>query len=260
MEKQLYRGLIRLFNNKVIGRFLQKASQTSVSKWFIPIYAKWFKINEEEIEKHRKEFTSLEDFFIRKLKADARLVNGNENEFVSPVDARIEQFGQVMDSCIKVKGLTYSIEDLLKDHDMSARYKDGLFVVLYLSPADYHRIHAPADAVVIKQYDLGGKSTPVNKLGLTLGRSPLSTNYRIVSELKQEDGTWLAIVKVGAMWINTIELTHPSSNVKKGEEVGYFSFGSTIVLLFEKDKVELHPALKRSSSIRVGEPLAVKKD
>ncbi|QST01148.1 phosphatidylserine decarboxylase [Pontibacillus sp. ALD_SL1] len=258
MRKLVYRGVIRLFNNKVIGSFLQNMSQASISKSLIPLYAKWFKINEEEIEKSRKEFTSLEDFFTRELRAGVRPIEGSENEFISPVDAKVEQFGGVKSSLIEVKGVTYSIENLLKDEEMNERYKDGLFVVLYLSPADYHRIHSPAEGVVTKQYELGGNSTPVNKVGLTLGKSPLSTNYRIVSELQQEDGTRLAIVKVGAMWVNTIELTHPSSHVKRGEEVGYFSFGSTVVLLFEKDKVRLHPALRRSSSIRVGEPLAIK--
>ena len=93
---------------------------------------------------------------------------------------------------------------------------------------------------------------------MTLGKSPLSTNYRIVSELRQEDGTFIALVKVGAMWVNTIELTHPTLNLEKGEEVGFFSFGSTVVLLFEKGKVSLSPSLERQASIKAGEPLARK--
>ncbi|MBA2176007.1 phosphatidylserine decarboxylase [Halobacillus locisalis] len=259
MKKQVYRGIISVLNSRRIGGVLHNMSRSSVSRWVIPLYAKLFGIDDDELDKQRREFRSLEDFFVRKLKKEARPIEGDVNELVSPVDAKVEQFGRVEDTSIEVKGITYFIEDLLKHEEMSARYRDGLFVVLYLSPGDYHRIHSPGKAVVEKQYDLGGKSTPVNKTGMTLGNSPLSTNYRIVSEMKMDDGMRFALVKVGAMWVNTIELTHPSSEVEKGEEIGYFSFGSTVVLLFEKGKVDLHPNVKRGSLVRVGEPLAVKR-
>ncbi|WP_231853987.1 phosphatidylserine decarboxylase [Halobacillus halophilus] len=121
-------------------------------------------------------------------------------------------------------------------------------------------MHSPADAVVTKQYELGGKSISVNKWGLALEHSPISTNYRIVTELKQDDGMYIALVKVGAMWVHTIQLSHSTSHLKKGEEVGFFNFGSTVVLLFEKRKVSLNEKLKRESFIRVGEPLANKID
>nr|WP_255648184.1 archaetidylserine decarboxylase [Pseudalkalibacillus hwajinpoensis] len=231
-------------------------SQTRFSRRLIPLYVKLFNVQTDELDQQLKEFPSLEAFFVRKLKSGSRSFKGKD--IASPVDGKLEQFGEVDDTLIEVKGIVYSIEDFLQDDEMIARYRHGKFLVLYLSPKDYHRIHAPADAVVGKQYELGGKSTPVNKLGMTLGKSPLSTNYRIVSELKQEDETFMALVKVGAMWVNTIELTHPSSHLRKGEEIGFFRFGSTVVLLFEKDKVHLHPKLKRQAAIKAGEILAMK--
>ncbi|MGA9289371.1 MAG: phosphatidylserine decarboxylase [Anaerobacillus sp.] len=258
MKKHLYRGMIGLLNSRRLGYLINKLSGTRCSRWLIPLYVKLFNIQTDELDKQLKEFTSLEAFFVRKLKSGSRSVKGKESDIVSPVDAKLEQFGEVDDTVIEVKGIAYSIEELLQDEEMIARYRHGAFLVLYLSPKDYHRIHSPSDAVVGKQYELGEKSTPVNKLGMTLGKSPLSTNYRIVSELKQEDGMFIALVKVGAMWVNTIELTHPTSNLEKGEEVGFFSFGSTVVLLFEKGKVHLSPNLKRQSSIKVGEPIARK--
>ncbi|QHA90892.1 phosphatidylserine decarboxylase [Bacillus sp. N1-1] len=260
MKKYVYRGMIGLLNSKRLGYFINKMSRTQFSRWLIPLYVKFFNIQTDELDKKLKEFTSLEAFFIRKLKSGSRSVKGEGSDIVSPVDAKLEQFGEIDDTLIEVKGIAYSIEDLLQDKEMIVRYRHGLFLVLYLSPRDYHRIHAPADAVVGKQYELGGKSTPVNKLGMTLGKSPLSTNYRIVSELKQEDGTFIALVKVGAMWVNTIELTHPTLNLEKGEEVGFFRFGSTVVLLFEKDKVSLSPSLEGQASIKAGEPLARKRN
>lgn len=256
MKKLLYRGMISMLNSRSVGRFLNKMSRTRFSRVLIPLYVKLFNIRTGELDQQLSEFPSLEAFFVRKLKSGSRTFKGKD--IASPVDAKVEQFGEVDETLIKVKGITYSIEDLLQDDDMIDRYRDGMFLVLYLSPKDYHRIHAPADAVVGKQYKLGGKSAPVNKLGLTLGKSPLSTNYRIVTELKQEDGMFLALVKVGAMWVNTIEMTHPSSYLNKGEEIGFFRFGSTVVLLFEKDKVHLHPNLKREAAIKAGETVAMK--
>ncbi len=260
LKKRVYRGVICLLNSRRLGYFINKMSRTRFSKWLIPIYVKLFNIQTNELDLKLKEFTSLEAFFVRKLKSGSRSVKGSGSDIVSPVDAKLEQFGEIDDTLIKVKGIRYSIEDLLQDKEMIARYRHGVFLVLYLSPRDYHRIHAPADAVIGKQYELGGKSTPVNKLGMTLGKSPLSTNYRIVSELRQDDGMFMALVKVGAMWVNTIELTHPTLNLEKGEEVGFFSFGSTVVLLFEKDKVSLSPRLERQASIKTGEPLARKRN
>ncbi|MCA0173830.1 archaetidylserine decarboxylase [Bacillus sp. RAR_GA_16] len=254
MKKTLYRGMIGMLNARSLGRLLHKMSRTSFSRRLIPLYVKIFNIQTDELDQQLKEFPSLEAFFIRRLKSGSRSFHGRD--IASPVDAKLEQFGEVDDTLIKVKGISYSIEDLLQDDEMIARYRHGLFLVLYLSPKDYHRIHAPTDATIGKQYELGGKSFPVNQMGLTLGKSPLSTNYRIVSELKQEDGMFLALVKVGAMWVNTIELTHPASQVKKGEEIGFFRFGSTVVLLFEKDKVHLHPNLKEQATIKAGETVA----
>lgn len=256
MKKHVYRGMISVLNSRRIGDFINKMARTRFSRKLIPLYVKLYNIQTDELDQTIKEFASLEAFFVRKLKPGSRPLKGKSSDIVSPVDAKLEQFGEIDDTLIEVKGIGYSIEDLLQDKEMIARYKHGMFLVLYLSPSDYHRIHAPADAVVGKQYELGGKSTPVNQLGMTLGKSPLSTNYRIVSELKQEDGTFIALVKVGAMWVNTIELTHPTLNLKKGEEVGLFRFGSTVVLLFEKDKVSLCPSLERQAFIKAGEPLA----
>ncbi|MBN9653524.1 phosphatidylserine decarboxylase [Halobacillus sp. GSS1] len=258
MKTYVYRGIIRMFNSKTVGRFIHKLSRSSLSRRLIPLYVKLFEIPTGELNKPLKDFTSLEEFFIRELKEGARPVKGLEEEIVSPVDASVEQFGEVQDKMIQVKGISYSIQDLLRNQEMITRYRNGLFLVLYLSPSDYHRIHSPAQAVVEKQFDLGGKSSPVNKWGLTMGESPISTNYRIITELKLEEGMYMALIKVGAMWVNTIEWTHPHSRLRKGEEVGFFSFGSTVVLLFENGKVKFQPDLKTQRSVKAGEPLAVK--
>ena len=258
MKKHLYRSIISFLSSPWIGKFILRASRSPLSRWLILPFVKVLKIQTDELDKNIKEFTSLEDFFVRKLRAGARPVKEGKKEIVSPVDAKVEQFGEIKGTAFKIKGIPYSIDDLLENKEMIERFQDGLFIVLYLSPQDYHRIHSPADGVVTKQYELGGKSTPVNKWGMALGNSPISTNYRIVTELKQDDGMYIALVKVGAMWVNTIQLSHSTAHLKKGEEVGFFNFGSTVVLLFEKRKVSLNERVKRESFIKAGEPLANK--
>src|SRR5699024_4406706 len=102
---------------------------------------------------------------------------------------------------------------------------------------------------------LGEKSFPVNSLGLKWGDCPLSTNYRIISEIKTAFGN-MAIAKIGALNINSIQLTHAADSFKKGEEIGYFTFGSTVILLIEQ-----HPTFKSSieteSEVKYGERVGV---
>lgn len=128
-------------------------------------------------------------------------------------------------------------------------------MVLYLSPSHYHRIHSPLTGTVLRRFTLGRKSYPVNQLGLKYGREPLSKNYRVVTELVSRDKN-VAVVKVGAMFVNSIELVHERENVQKGEEMAYFTFGSTVVLLFEKGMVQVNTSLQKGQEIRLGECLA----
>ena len=123
--------------------------------------------------------------------------------------------------------------------------------------ADYHRMHSPMDGVVVKQYVLGQKSYPVNQLGLTYGRNPLSHNYRMVSEIQYNGEQRYAFIKVGAMFVNSIELTNTTTQWRKGEEVGYFSFGSTVVMLFEKNAVQFSPNVVQGASIKMGKAFAI---
>ncbi|MDV2887664.1 phosphatidylserine decarboxylase, partial [Alkalihalophilus pseudofirmus] len=97
----------------------------------------------------------------------------------------------------------------------------------------YHRIHSPVDGTVTKQWTLGRKSYPVNKWGIKYGVRTLAKNYRVITEVKTVTGH-VAIVKVGAMFVNSIETTYKGSELVKGKEMAYFTFGSTVVLLFEK--------------------------
>lgn len=249
----LYRLLIELTNQKTVSLVLRKFSQSKISSALIPSFARVFKLNKEEMEQQIHTFETLHDLFIRKLKVDSRPIDQSPNSVVSPVDGVLEDIGTISASkLIEVKGKQYSIAEMLGQEDILRKYSEGTFIILYLSPSHYHRIHSPVSGVLTKQWTLGSKSYPVNKLGLKYGKAPLSKNYRTISEVKHDNGH-VAIVKVGAMFVNSIETTHLSDTITKGEEIAYFSFGSTVVLLFEKDSFSPLASTRRKTEIRVGE-------
>ncbi|TSB46840.1 phosphatidylserine decarboxylase [Alkalicoccobacillus porphyridii] len=230
---------VELSNGPFLSKRLKSFAESTYSKPFVPLFVKAFKIDLKEASLPIKQYNSLHSFFIRELKEGKREVDQEGHSVVSPVDGVLAEQGELQaDSCFEVKGQRYTIVDMLGSEQAASFYKEGTYMVLYLSPSHYHRFHAPLSGTVLERWKLGNTSYPVNHLGMKYGKKPLSGNFRIISEIKSKFGT-MAMVKVGAMNINTIELTHDSEVLKKGEEVGYFSFGSTIVLLFTKDMIAL---------------------
>ena len=254
MKKYLYQRSIELTNGAFTSNLIRQFAQSKNSRRFIPGYIKAYQILTDDVEKPLDSFPTLHDFFVRKLSGGSRPVSAAPA--VSPVDGKIEIAGELQkDVRFLVKGQQYSLADLLGDRALADRYRDGKYAVLYLSPADYHRIHSPADGKVKKQYVLGKKSYPVNSAGLQYGKAPISGNYRMITELETAFGMML-LVKVGAMFVNSIKLTETGSEWQKGSEVGYFSFGSTVVLFFEGNSIEFVEDMFPGQQIKVGEALA----
>jgi len=257
MIQGLYRFMIELTNGRWTSVILRRFARSSVSRFMIPSFAKIYHLNLEETEKDLSDYATLHDLFVRTLKNEARVIDKNEETVVSPVDAVIEDVGPITEtSDILVKGKTYSIKEMLGDQELLAKYIHGTYMILYLSPSHYHRIHSPVNGVVTKQWTLGAKSYPVNKLGLKYGVRTLAKNYRVITEVKTDYGH-VAIVKVGAMFVNSIETTHKGSELEKGGELAYFSFGSTVVLLFEKDIFQIDSTIHTPKDIKVGEKIGI---
>ncbi|ANU25590.1 phosphatidylserine decarboxylase [Planococcus versutus] len=253
MKKYLYQRLIELTNGAFTSSLIRQFASSPKSGKFIPSYIKTYQIETTDIIQSVESFPTLHDFFVRKLTVESRQVA--LSTIISPVDGKVEIAGDVQkDSQFLVKGQQYSLADLLGEKKMADRYEGGKYAVLYLSPADYHRIHSPATGNVTKQYVLGKKSYPVNAVGLHYGKTPISGNYRMITELETEFGKML-VVKVGAMFVNSIKLTETGSVWVKGREVGYFSFGSTVVLFFEKDCIEFVEDVSNRQQIKMGEAL-----
>ncbi|HLO12761.1 MAG TPA: phosphatidylserine decarboxylase [Pseudoneobacillus sp.] len=257
MIQGLYRLMIELTNGKWTSSLLRRFARSRASRFVVPSFARIYQLNVDEMEKSVSEYPTLHDLFVRTLKNESRVIDRSEDSVVSPVDAVIEDIGPIKETSeILVKGKTYSIEEMLGDQEVLSKYLNGTYMILYLSPSHYHRIHSPVDGTVTKQWTLGAKSYPVNKLGLKYGVRTLAKNYRVITEVKTSFGH-VAIVKVGAMFVNSIETTHKGSELEKGGEMAYFSFGSTVVLLFEKNTFQVESAIQTPKDIKVGEKIGV---
>ncbi|MGF2617171.1 phosphatidylserine decarboxylase [Rossellomorea vietnamensis] len=252
MRKFFYRSFIELTNKRWTSFLLRRFVQSGVSARFIPSYIKTYKINIDEVEKEAAAYPDLHSFFIRNLKEGMRRIEGAEDDVVSPVDGMLADTGTVSKALnMKVKGKDYSIEEMLGSKEKAEVYEGGQYMILYLSPADYHRIHSPLSGKVIERWELGRHSYPVNELGLQYGVRTLAKNFRSMTEVDYGTGK-MCLAKVGAMFVNSIEYTHEGEKWEKGEEIGYFSFGSTVILLFEKGNFHLKEDLKVPGKVKMG--------
>ncbi|MHC0035833.1 phosphatidylserine decarboxylase [Pseudoneobacillus sp. C159] len=255
MLKLFYRMAIELTNGKWSSNLLKKFARSHLSRRFVASFAKTYRINTDEMEQALHEYPTLHDFFIRKLKAEARPIHEEQVAIVSPVDAVIEDIGIIdSNSIMEVKGKPYSITEMLGSEEKAKPYLEGTYMIFYLSPSHYHRIHSPVTGTVKDQWVLGSKSYPVNKSGLKYGRRTLAKNYRSITEIVTQ-GKQIAMVKVGAMFVNSIELTHPNESLTKGSEMAYFTFGSTVILLLPKNQFKLEEIINTPYPIKVGEKI-----
>lgn len=253
MKKAIYQSFIELSGNRFHSNLLKTFTKSKMSKLINKSFVKIYNINELEMEKPLDEYGSLQELFVRNLKVDAREIDEDPKSVVSPVDGILADVGQVTEECaFHVKNQDYSLEEMLGNKKTTEKYKQGTYIILYLSPSHYHRIHTPVSGTIVGRWALGSKSYPVNALGLKLGKRPLSKNYRLITEVRLANAKHYALVKVGALNVNSIHPTSSKKAIKKGEEMAYFSFGSTVVLLFEKDFLTLDSAVKAPMEVQVG--------
>lgn len=256
MTKWLLRAMTELSSRKWISRITGKFAQSSASRSMIPRFAKLYGIATHEAEKEIGEYHSLNDFFTRRLKSGMREVDASPNSLVSPVDALITGAGVIKAGTIlNVKGQNYTIEELLNGSPRTASYRDGYYMVLYLSPTDYHRIHVPVTGQIVERDHIRGKVYPVNDFGLKHMKRVLSRNERLITYIAHSNGE-AAVVKVGAMNVSSIQYVRPLKEfVEKGDELAYFEFGSTVVLLLEDNSFIPRKGLQTGDKVRMGERL-----
>lgn len=182
-------------------------------------------------------FSSFNDFFIRKLKPQTRPIVSDPNVLTTPADGRYLVYPSIEEFVIK--GKRFSLSTFLQDPQLTKRYQDGSMVIVRLCPVDYHRFHFPSDGIASKPKVINGNLYSVNPLALRKRISILCENKRVITEIDTQKFGKIQYVEIGATSVGSIRQTfHHLTPVKKGEEKGYFEFGgSCIVLLFEKGRI-----------------------
>jgi phosphatidylserine decarboxylase len=221
-------------------------------------------------------YPSFNAFFTRALKAGARPLAGGEHDVVSPVDGTLSQLGAVRDGqLLQAKGMHYTAAALLADEAAATRYDGGGFACIYLAPYNYHRIHMPLAGRLTATRYVPGQLYSVNAATARTVPGLFARNERVVCEFDTELGP-LAVVMVGALFVGSIEtvfageinpprtrgglVSHIETGVDRpfarGEELGRFNMGSTVVLLLGHRATRFADRLGPGSTLRLGQALA----
>jgi phosphatidylserine decarboxylase len=241
----------------------------------IRFFLRRFDINLAEAEREQAtDYHSFNDFFTRALKSDRRPIAGSAADWVSPVDGCVSQFGRIeAGRLIQAKGRDYSLRELLGgDTAMAEQFDQGEFATLYLSPKDYHRIHMPMAARLVKTRFIPGKLFSVNPLTADTVPRLFARNERLVCEFESPQGRFVMVL-VGAMIVASIETTwsgvvapwrrriqeqtfdNPAPACDRGQEMGRFKLGSTVILAFEPGGIRWSEDIKQGASVSLGQRL-----
>ena len=233
-----------------------------------------------EAEQPLEAYPTLNRFFTRKLRPGARSWPADPSVVASPVDGAVGQTGIVREGrLIQAKGRWYEVAQLLEDPGCAARYEGGVFITLYLSPRDYHRIHAPVAGEIREARHVPGALLPVNAPSVAHMPDLFARNERLMCHVDGPLGR-VAVVAVGAYnvgrisaafdpawnapdgrsaWVtnrrglqSAVRRYDPPVAVKQGDEIMTFHLGSTVVLVFEPGKIKLAEALEPGSPVRLG--------
>jgi phosphatidylserine decarboxylase len=212
----------------------------------------------------QQEFSSFNDFFTRKLKTDARPVDTASTVAVSPADGKILAYSSIGNSDFIIKGYRFDVRTFLNNARLAQKYLDGTLVIIRLAPFDYHRFHFPVTGSVSPVTRINGDYYSVNPLALRRMTEIFCLNKREFTVISNPLFGDVVMVEVGATMVGSIVQTHTGNSAKKGDEKGYFKFGgSTVVLLFEKNKIHIDEDLLRNSfngyetTIKEGERIGV---
>ncbi|EMN02402.1 phosphatidylserine decarboxylase [Leptospira noguchii str. 2007001578] len=262
--KDFYLLILSIVPKNLLSRLFGLLASSRLPRFIlIPIlkaFARAYKINVDEAELEIQEYNSLNEFFTRALKAEARIIDSADDEMVSPVDAKITGYGDINQRIIiQAKGVDYNLKELIGGSKYLEDFTNGKYITFYLSPQDYHRIHSPAYGKILGYYYEPGKLFPVNELAVFGIRGLFPKNERLITYLQTEYGK-VAVIKVGASNVGRIRVTYDnkivtntlirttrtveykevSIMIDKGAELGRFEMGSTVILLMEKDTFQFN--------------------
>lgn len=221
------------------------------------------------------DFATFNEFFVRELDDDARAVDDAASSIVSPVDGTVSIAATLRnDMLIQAKGLEYSLDDLLAtDLEQARAYADGIFATIYLAPYNYHRVHAPISGQLVAAHYVPGDLFSVNQTTVERVDGLFRRNERLIMHFATAQGP-AALVFVGALNVGSIstpwsgeirprkngvgealQLSGHSTTVQKGDLLGWFNMGSTVILLLPKASSQWAEHLTPGTTLRMGEAI-----
>jgi len=260
--------------SNVFHKFATKEFPKTIQNFINNGYVNILGLDMSEFEK-ASTYKTLNKLFTRELKVE-REIDTNEQHFISPADSFVSESGDIQDqTACQIKGMSYSVKELLTEeiiYDNFEKLKNGTFMNFYLSPKDYHRYHASFDCKVTKLIHVPGKLYPVNFTYLNKQESLFVENERVIMECQTDAGQLFYMVFVGALNVGKMVFTfepkvktntdaiHPvvyeyeDLVIKKGDCLGYFEMGSTVLMFWEKDMVELDNII--NTKVRFGDVIS----
>jgi phosphatidylserine decarboxylase len=231
---------------------------------------------DEAISDDLASYDSFNAFFTRQLKPEARPLDKGAKVITSPADGVISQAGKIVkNKVLQAKNVDYSLARLVGDSNQSKHYENGIFSTIYLSPKDYHRVHIPADGQLLNSRYIPGELFSVNQQTAEMVPNLFARNERLVCEFKSAQLGHFSVIFVGAMLVAGIETVwggmekpgpgavretdHSDQEIyfSKGDELGRFKFGSTVILLFPENSVTLNKNIAATSPVNVAEKFAL---
>jgi phosphatidylserine decarboxylase len=279
MRNWIYTALLYIAPQHLLTLLMYKLTRARFApwknwqmRWFIKRYNVDMSL---AIEENTLKYPDFNTFFTRALKPEARPIAANEAALVCPADGTVSQAGNIEhDRLFQAKGHYYTLSDLLAgDEKLAATYIDGDFATIYLSPRDYHRVHMPCEAVLQSMTYVPGKLFSVNDYTARNVPRLFARNERIICTFMTQHGPMILIL-VGAFNVGSMEtiwhgmVTPPYGRkichwryddqhigLQKGEEMGRFNMGSTVIMLLPKGYAELVPAVHSSAHVVMGQEL-----
>lgn len=262
----------------VLSRFVHRLMRTRrpwLKRLLIQQFMKGYAVNMQEAANiDPLAYDSFNAFFTRALKADARTWVAGTQAIISPVDGAASQSGHIDDEALlQAKGHSYRLTELLaRDAEMIQRFRHGEYSCIYLAPFNYHRIHMPVSGRLRATVYVPGELFSVNAATARTVPSVFARNERVICDFDTAFGR-MAVILVGALFVGSIETvwcgevnppprgrksvrridTGAGLELAQGAELGRFNMGSTVILLFEPNRIQWAPDLQPGTVLRLGQ-------
>ncbi len=252
-----------LVKKKFLSDWYGKQMDAPKSKEKVAPFVKDYNIDLSIAQK--QEFESFNDFFIRKLKPEARPIIKDSNIVVSPGDGKLLAVADIKNQDFIIKGYKFNIKEFFQNETVSEKYEDGSLIIIRLCPTDYHRYHFPVDGTVLSENLIDGDYYSVSPIALKKKIELIVLNKRGYCEIETQEFGRVIMSEVAATMVGTMINTYEGNQIEKGQERGYFKFGgSTVILFFKKGSIIIDVDLLKNTSlgleteVKMGEQIAKK--